>query len=92
MTLYEFEILNEKKGFHFFKPDTMRFFKSKILDFDYKTGFFLTSEKGPNGVRAYTLRQANFETGNVESVSAFQEYKTIGRAKTAFKNAVKGEK
>lgn len=51
----------ETNSGHFFDRDTMRFFKSRVLgDFkrlDDKTGFFITTEKGPNGCRSATVRR-----------------------------------
>ena len=46
---------------YFFSPDTMRFFKSRVLgDFrrlDDKNGLFITTERGPNGRRSATVRR-----------------------------------
>jgi len=51
----------ETNSGHFFDRDTMRFFKSRVLgDFrrlDDKTGLFITTERGPNGRRAATVRR-----------------------------------
>lgn len=85
MRLDEFKELSERKGKHWFKPDTMRFFKSKIHEWDVITGRFISSEKGPDEVRRYTVRQANFETGDVETVGRFQEFKTLHRARKAMR-------
>jgi hypothetical protein len=50
---------------HFFDPDTMRFFRSRITDnferIDDKTALFITTEKGPSGdsKRLATIRRAD---------------------------------
>lgn len=82
MTLDEFKHLNESKGKFYFSPDTMSFFKSEV-EYWTNSGFFITSEKGPAQTKKmFTIRRANFETGNVENISKFQEYKTFDAAKT----------
>jgi hypothetical protein len=47
---------------HFFKKDTMRFFKSKVLGefkrLDDRNALFITSEVNPSGNKAYTIRHA----------------------------------
>jgi hypothetical protein len=90
MRLYEFIELSKASGNHFFDKDTMRFFRSRILDYDPITGYFITSEKGPSNSRAYTLRKADFSSGDVDTIGQFQEYSTITRARTAFKRKLRG--
>jgi hypothetical protein len=87
---YEFRALNASKGFHWFSPDAMRFFKTRILHktWDVISGYFITSETGPcGGERRYTLRRANAETGNVNTIGEFQAYSTIAQAKGALRRA-----
>jgi hypothetical protein len=91
MRLEEFKELNKSIGNYWFSPDSMRFFKSRILDWDIITGYFITSEKGPSNVRRYSIRRANFETGTVSTVSEFQEYPTLQRARTAYKRYLRGK-
>jgi len=92
MSLHNFKDLNRQKGFHFFLSDTTRFFNSKISNWDFDTGYFITSEKGPNGKRGYTLRRGNFETGIVETIGEFQEYKNIYLARKALVKRLESEK
>ena len=55
---------NERSGHYFFEPATLRFFKSRIGQFlygsryrgRYQGHYFTTSEQGPSGPRAYTVR------------------------------------
>ena len=91
MRQYEFIELNKSKGYHWFDRSTIRCFSSKVLDWDIISGHFISSERGPNGIRAYTLRKADFTSGEVRTIGEFQAYGTIGRARTAFKNALKGK-
>ena len=76
-------------GGYWFSPDTMRFFKSRIHDV-YQVpnagGWaFITSEKGPTGVRAYTVRTMN-DAGKIgDGGGGFQGYATLGRARTGLK-------
>lgn len=84
MTLTEFKDLNANKGKFFFSPDTMRFFKSSVEYWDAKTGFFVTSEKAPLDTKLrYTVRKADFETAEVETIGQFQQYKSLSTARAA---------
>ena len=94
----ELSRINESKGQYFFSESTMHFFRSRISAIAYKKrkngikAFFITSEKhvchfsGTNEPRKYTLRVMNLKTGCVDTVSDFQEYRTIGQARTALKH------
>ena len=68
---------NENAGRHFFEPDTMRFFKSRVGDtvFQGIGGiYFVTSEKFDwQSPRNYTVRQFNPETGKISTVGEFNE-------------------
>lgn len=85
MTLNEFKRLNKEKGFHWFDADTMRFFNSRISNWDATTGLFITSEQNHGCPRLYTIRLANFNTGKVETCGEFQQYKTLYDAKQDLK-------
>ena len=90
MRQYEFIELNKSKGLHWFDKDTLRFFKSRVSNWDCISGLFISSERGPDMVRKYTVRKADFETGNVSTVGEFQQYRTIKAAKGAMKRAQRG--
>ena len=68
---------NENAGRHFFEPDTMRFFKSRVGDtvFQGIGGiYFVTSEKFDyKSPRNYTVRQFNPETGIVGTDGEFNK-------------------
>lgn len=50
-----FAWLNERAGFHWFKPDTRRYFRSRIGRY-FGNGVFITSEKSPWDSRRYSVR------------------------------------
>lgn len=83
MSMADFRDLNRQRGFHSFKSSTMRFFRSKLSNWDFDTGYFISSEKSPHDERRYTLRKADFETGNVLTVGEFYEYKNLYLARQA---------
>lgn len=76
--------LNERAGYHFFEPGSMRFFRSRIGAFvgqstDKRVAVFVTSEKGPHdtSARAYSARIFDVERGDViESLHGFQAFGT----------------
>ena len=84
MNIKQFKKLNKDENKHFFEPATLRFLNSKIeSDFikpnivNCKQGFFITSEQYDNDTpRLYTIRQANFSNGNVDTIGKFQGYNT----------------
>ncbi len=75
---------SENTGNRFFEAGATRFFASRYCPTIHPGGVFVTSEKGPNGVRAYTLRQI-MQDGSILSISAFQQYSTSKAAHTAAK-------
>lgn len=84
---------------HFFDRDTMRFFKSRVTS-NYRrindfTAYFITTEKGPSGIRKATIRRAELirvvgEDGmerqkmEIDTVGEFNEL-TLAQAKTRLK-------
>ncbi len=89
MTFEEFKRLNEEKGFHWFTRCALSFFNSKTSNWDARTGHFISSERGPSGIRGYTVRRGNFETGQVATIGVFQEHSTLARAKQAMIRHIK---
>lgn len=83
---------NEESGGCWFDKSTMRFFKSRIEtgivkcwygeDGVAKRARFVTSEQGPDGRRAYTIREAT-PTGGIDTVGEFQGYATLKAARAA---------
>lgn len=89
VTLEEFKRHNESIGNHWFSEDTMRFFDSRVETWDGNTGLFITSEVNPSGVKAYSIRRADFETGRVSTVGVFHSYKTLKKAQDALTEIIK---
>lgn len=69
---------NEEAGQHFFSPSTMAFFDSIVYDETFGN-HFVTSEKGPDGARLYTIRFQN-EDGTIDTVGDFQAWPTLPTA------------
>ncbi len=66
---------NDEAGRHWFETDTMEFFKTR-LESDLIDGrYFISSERGPYGPRAYTIRLAD-EDAHIQTVGEFMGYKT----------------
>ena len=77
------ETLNTSSGRHWFKPETKRFFGHRVSStfypcFDKRVSYFVTSEyTGFNKQgRAYSVRQINWDTGEVDTVGKFLSYWT----------------
>jgi len=73
MTITQIEEANRRAGFNFFESETMRFFKCRIHQRVYSHGFFVSSEKGPDDIRRYTIRRAN-QNGSIETIGGFQHF------------------
>jgi hypothetical protein len=56
-TIRQIKQANRAAGQYWFSPATMRFFKSRVLEGVYGGRYFVTSEKGPSGVRLYSVRE-----------------------------------
>ncbi len=91
MTITEIKKANKGTGGHWFDPDTMRFFGSRILPTVYGGTVFITSEYTgfDRTGRAYTVRQFIPETGEVNKVGEFLGYATRAEAVKAAKAASK---
>lgn len=94
----EIKRANERAGHHWFEPDTMRFFRSRIEDGGkvYGGRYFITSEQfefaGEEFERRYTLRRAN-DDGSIDTVfGQFQEHATLEDARNAAITAAEGSK
>ena len=83
----------------FFSPDTMKFFKSRVLSevFEGEGGvYFVTSEKGPSGdaKRMFTVRQYNPLTDNIKTIGKFNRltrYKALKLAKEYSEKGIPNE-
>lgn len=80
----EIKDANKRLGHHFFTPNALKFFKSRIGETIYHGKYFITSEKRNDALRLYTIREAK-ENGSVKTVGDFQQYRTSAAAITAVK-------
>lgn len=81
------------RGSHFFDPDTMRFFSSRILEgvtVHDGRAYFVTSERDnyTNQPRRYTARYMA-AGAHISKVGVFQQYETAAQARAAIRNAIK---
>lgn len=83
-------------GSHFFDKDTMRSFRSRLIDVTYTLPggvcVFITSEKHVTyypfyhaDPRRYTVRTFNTLTGEIDEVGEFQQHATLHQARKAWK-------
>ena len=85
-SIEDIKAANEAAGQHWFAPDTMRFFNSRVLSgLIHGKGetFFISSEKRePSEHRMYTVRAA-FDDGAVHTASEFMQFHTPEGARKA---------
>ncbi len=79
---------NAAAGYHFFKPDSMRFFSSRISGYQKRTShglLFITSEqdKYTGGPRKYTVRFYADDDATVRTVGEFMQHRTLANARRA---------
>lgn len=77
------------RGRHWFDADSMRFFKSRLPEYGMvgadRAIYFVSSEQGPTGPRAYSVRVIR-GPGDIETVGAgFMGYATRAQALGACK-------
>ena len=73
---------NKAIGHHWFEPGTLRFFNSRVSG-PVIGNMFVSSEKGPDGVRRYTIRKCT--NGAINTVGEFQAYATKAQALRALR-------
>ena len=78
MNLDEIKRANAAHGHHRFEPGTMRFFDCRVSE-RVMGRFFVSSERGPDGIRKYTVRRA-MEDGSINDVGGFQQYASLSGA------------
>ena len=87
-TIAEISYANTNAGWHWFSPDTLRFFDCRVRD-DWVLpvsggALFVSSEKGPSEVRRYSIRRA-YVDGQVDTVGEFQQHASAAKAKAAMR-------
>lgn len=89
-TIGDIERKNSGAGQHFFDPDTLRFFASRIHEPVVAHRFFVTSEK--SGGFEDTSRQSSIRMicadGHVETVGEFGQFATPAKARKALQTAL----
>jgi len=87
MNISEIRRANREAGFHFFDPDSMRFFDSRV-ERETRGRRFLTSEQfhGSTGSapRRWTVRELQ-EDGSIKDISEFQEFGSKAEALQALR-------
>lgn len=61
---------------HWFDKGTMRFFNCRLPSIGYTKGdkyYFISSEKNMGYNRAYTIRELDRNTGDIETIGSFNE-------------------
>lgn len=89
LTFAKMRDLSNKAGLHWFSRDTMSFFNTHLHGKPYVSAqsrvYFVTSETfredDPDFPRKYTIRQFDPARGSVETVGAFNKYKTYDEAR-----------
>lgn len=90
-TIEDIKAANERAGFFFFEPATLRFFRSRVHSDVYQGPggvYFVTSEQfrasnGYTAPRLFTVRRFDPETGSADTEGEFQAYGTRGKAHRA---------
>lgn len=85
MTLESFKEFHQGKGLKYFS--SMKDLQSRIHEYDVYSGLFITSEVDSkrDTFRRYTLRQADFKTGEVKLVSKLMEFQRPVHARALMK-------
>ena len=65
--------------------------KEEIIKMLTVKGHMRKSPPKHQHARRYTLRKANFKTGDIETIGEFQAYNTSESVKRAFKRALRGK-
>jgi hypothetical protein len=88
MTIADIKQKLRAGGDHFFDPDTMRFFGSRVESVLYKNNTFVTSEYTgfERTKRAYTVRYYDEAKNDVKDVSGFGAFSTKDAAREFAKN------
>lgn len=85
---------NADAGHHWFEPDTMRFFRTRVHGGPYGGRYFVTSEQADDeSPRMFSVRAA-FDDGGIGTVGMFQQYATREAAEAearAFASMLEGD-
>ena len=81
-TIQQIKDANKAIGHHWFEPGTLRFFNSRVSG-PVIGNMFVSSEKGPDEIRRYTIRKCT--NGAITTVGEFQAYATKAQALRALR-------
>ena len=88
--IYDVRDVESKAKGHFFEPNAMRFFNSRLVDEVFPSRgkvYFVTSEKFDHkSPRMFTVRVLDLESRGIETVGEFQAYSSRTQALTAALN------
>lgn len=78
---------------HWFSKGTMEFFKCKLDgqvfgDESKNLFYFVSSERGPDSKRKYSIRSYNPITADIDTVGDFQQYSSLHYAKKAIERII----
>lgn len=90
-TLEQVKRANKAIGHHWFEPATLRFFSSRVNDPVIENMFVSSERFNSKSPRLYTIRKVN-DDGSIDTVGAFQAYKSKTAALTAIFRMVNGDK
>lgn len=79
----------DRQGSHWFEPGAMAFFKTRLSDKVYGGRYFVTSEEGPNGVRAYSVRRIEEDRDGRLSIETVGEFQGHAKRRSAHKEAAR---
>jgi len=96
MTIQQIMTAHKQSGGHFFDKDTLRFFKSRILETVYQGPggiYFVTSERfefrDDSHKRGYTVRKFTPKTFSVDTAGEFNELTKYMAQKIATELSIK---
>jgi hypothetical protein len=89
-TIQQIKDANHTSGGHWFEPDTMRFFRSRVSGPVIANMFVSSEDDRLGGGRRYTIRQVR-DDGDISTVGEFQQYGTKAAALRALRQIAKGE-
>lgn len=72
-SLDEVKRANEDMGGNWFRPDTMRFWRTRVGEALYGGRYFVTSDRQWDNSRAYTIREA-LPDGGIRTVGELGDY------------------
>jgi len=93
-TIDQIKRANSNNGHHWFDPNNMRFFHSRVGETVYHVGersLFVSSECREPGEtpRRYTIHEAN-DDGSIDTIGEFQQYASRARAIAAIRLLQRG--